>query len=85
VINVHWVWLGAAVTWAGAAQYVWSTIRGRTSPRLATWALWALVPMLAFAAQLSDGAGLHALMTFSVGAGPAVVVVAAVAAGKPRR
>jgi hypothetical protein len=78
VINVHWVWLGAALSAAGSGQYVWSTIRGRTSPRLMSWLLWALAPMLAFAAQLSAGAGLHALMTFSVGAGPAAVVIAAV-------
>ena len=78
VINVHWVWLGAVLSWAGSGQYVWSTIRGRTSPRLTTWALWALTAMLALAAQLSAGAGLHALITFSVGAGPAAVVIAAV-------
>ena len=38
--------------------------------------LWALAPMIAFAAEVAQGVGLNAVLTLAVGFGPLMVVVA---------
>jgi hypothetical protein len=76
VLNVHFVFLGAAIGIIGQALYVVDTVRGRTQPNRVTWLLWAVNPLLAFAVEIDDRVGLQALMTFIVGFGPLVVFVA---------
>jgi hypothetical protein len=76
VLDVHFVFLGVAIGAFGQALYVMDTIRGRTQPNRVTWLLWAVNPLLAFAAELNDGVGLQSLMTFMVGFGPLVVFAA---------
>ncbi len=76
MLNVHFVFLGAAIGIVGQALYVVDTIRGRTQPNRVTWLLWAANPLLAFAVEIDDGVGLRALMTFIVGFGPFAVFVA---------
>jgi len=76
VLNVHFVYLGAAVGIAGQTLYVVDTIRGRNQPNRVTWLLWAVAPLLAFAVETNEGVGLRSLMTFVVGFGPLVVFMA---------
>ena len=76
VLDVHFVYLGAAVGALGQATYVVDTLRGRVQPNRVTWLLWGVAPLLAFAVELSDGVGLRSLMTFTVGFGPCVVFAA---------
>jgi hypothetical protein len=76
VIDPHFAILAALVTVTGSAGYALDTLRGRTEPNRVSWSLWAIAPLIAFAAELSEGVGLKALMTFSVGLGPALVVIA---------
>ncbi len=52
------------------------TVRGHSQPNRVTWLLWGLAPMLAFAAELKAHVGLSALMTFSVGFNPLLVLAA---------
>jgi hypothetical protein len=59
---------------AGAWSYGRDTLAGRTQPNRVTWGLWGLAPMIAFAAQLSEGVGLPALMTFMTGFCPLMIV-----------
>lgn len=68
--------LAALITVAGNVAYSRDTVRGRTQPNRVTWSLWALAPMIAFAAELAQHAGLDALLTFAVGFGPLLVVIA---------
>jgi hypothetical protein len=76
VLNVHFVFLGAAIGAVGQTMYVVDTIRGRTQPNRVTWLLWGIAPLLAFAVEINDGVGLRSLLTFMVGFGPCVVFVA---------
>lgn len=79
VIDVHFVYLGAAIGAAGQAGYVVATVQGRTQPNRVTWLLWALAPLLAFAVEVQQGVGLRSLATFVFGFGPLVVFVASFA------
>jgi hypothetical protein len=79
VINVHFVFLGAAISLVGSCLYARDTFRGLTQPNRVTWTLWFVAPMLAFAAELQQGVGLQSLMTFSVGLGPFIVLCASFA------
>jgi len=76
VIDVRFIYLGALLNIVGSLHYVVGTLRGRTSPNRITWILWAVVPLIAFFAQVTDGVGIRALTTLMVGVGPALVVVA---------
>lgn len=73
MINVHFVFLGAAIGLVGVAFYALDTIRGKTQPNRVTWLLWAVAPLLAFAVEIDKGVGLRSLLTFTVGFGPLVV------------
>lgn len=76
MINQNFVFLGAVLNLIGSTNYCWNTLRGRTSPNRVTWFLWALAPMIAFAAMMQQGVGFRqSLMTFMVGFGPLLVFV----------
>jgi hypothetical protein len=76
MINVHFVYLGAALGAVGSLAYVRDTLRGTTQPNRVTWLLWAFAPLLAFAVELHSGIGLRALTTFIIGFMPLLVFVA---------
>jgi len=76
VLDVHFVYLGAAFGLIGSAMYAVDTVRGRVQPNRVTWLLWAVAPLLAFAVEVNTGVGLRSLMTFVVGFGPLVVFAA---------
>jgi hypothetical protein len=76
MINVHFVYLGAALGAVGSLVYVWDTLRGTTQPNRVTWLLWAFAPLLAFAVELHSGIGLRALTTFIIGFMPLLVFIA---------
>ena len=77
MINEKFVFLAFAVGMIGAVVYIKSILAGRVKPNVVTWLLWATAPMLAFAAQVSEGAGLRAVHTFSTAFGPLIIVIAA--------
>jgi hypothetical protein len=74
VIPVQFVLVGAGFNVIGLASYVVDTLRGRNRPNRVTWLLWGVAPLIAFAAEVQQGVGLQALMTFMVGFGPLVVL-----------
>ena len=76
VIDPRFVLLGAALSLAGSIRYAWLTWQGRTRPNRVTWFLWAVAPGVGFAAQLDEGVGLPAVLTLSIGIGPALIFVA---------
>lgn len=67
--------LGALFNIVGSATYAFNTIKGKTKPNRVTWFLWALAPLIAFAAQVNTGVTYVALMTFMVGFGPLIIFV----------
>ncbi len=76
MLDIHFVFLGAAIGCVGQAFYVVDTIRGRTQPNRVTWLLWGVAPLLAFAVEIDKGVGLESVLTFTVGFGPLVVFAA---------
>lgn len=70
------IFLALAISVIGQLGYVRDTLRGRNKPNRVTWAIWALVPLMAFFAQLDEGVGVQSLHTFIVGFGPAMIFTA---------
>lgn len=73
MINEKFVLVGALLNLMGSGTYALNTIKGRTKPNRVTWFLWALAPLIAVAAQISEGVTWAALMTFMVGFGPLII------------
>jgi hypothetical protein len=78
MIDPRFAILGALITLAGSASYARDTLRGKTQPNRVSWVMWTVAPLIAFAAEVSQGVGLDALLTFAVGFGPLLVVIASV-------
>jgi hypothetical protein len=68
--------LAGVIAVASAAGYAFDTLRGRNQPNRVTWAMWTVVPMIAFAAQIGQGVGLQSAFTFAGGFGPLLVLIA---------
>lgn len=79
MINEKFVILGALINLGGTIGYVRATLSGRAKPNRVTWFMWALAPLIAFAAELDQHVGLIALMTFMTGFGPLLVLGASFA------
>lgn len=76
MISDKFVILGAVLNLIGSTRYVIDTLKGKTKPNRVTWFLWTLAPAVAFAAEINQGVGLRSLMTFMVGFGPLLVLIA---------
>ena len=76
MIHENFVFLGVLLNIIGSGSYLIDTIRGRVKPNKVTWLLWAIAPLVAFAAQISQGVGISSLMTFSVGFLPLLIFLA---------
>ncbi len=67
--------LGSVIASMGGAYYAYLTVRGRVKPHKVTWFFWGAFPMIAFAAQLTQGVGLIAWATFVAGTPPVLVLI----------
>lgn len=76
MIDERFIYLGLLFNIFGTAKYIIATLRGQTKPNRVTFFLWALAPLIAFAAQLQEGVGISSLMTFVVGFNPLLVFIA---------
>jgi hypothetical protein len=80
-MHIAFAIVGSAVNFAACLSYVRAILKGEATPNRVTWFLWALVPLIAGAAQLRAGVGISTLVVLSVGAGPACIVLASFARG----
>lgn len=76
MFNENFVFLALIFNILGNFSYLKAVIRGKAKPHKVSWFIWALAPLVAFAAQISEGVGITALMTFAVGFGPLLVFLA---------
>jgi hypothetical protein len=76
VIDPKFTILAGIIAVASAASYALDTLKGRNQPNRVTWAMWTVVPMITFSAQISQGVGLQSIFTFGGGFGPLLVLVA---------
>jgi len=80
MLNPNFAILGALIAVSGCASYAWDTLKGSNKPNRVGWSLWALAPLIAFAAELAQGVKLQqSLITFSAGFGPMLVLLASFA------
>lgn len=76
MISPNFVILGVIIQSVGGIGYFLDTIKGRVQPNKVSWLLWAIAPLVAFAAELSQGVGIQSLTTFIVGFIPLIVFIA---------
>lgn len=80
VLDERWVYLTLVLNTVGCVHYVAMILRGRVRPNRASWLLWTLAPAVVLAAELEQGVGLRAVMTFGIALGPGLVLLASFAA-----
>lgn len=77
VINQHFGILAALLPLAGFLSYARDVVRGKARPNRMSWSLWAVAPLITFAAELAQHASLDiASLGFALGFGPLLVVAA---------
>lgn len=76
MLDSHFVILGAILNILGGLSYIIDTLKGKVKPNRVTWGLWALAPLIAFAAEIKQGVGLQSLLTFVVGFNPLLIFLA---------
>lgn len=75
MLNSNFVYVGTLFGAAGAVVYVVKTVQGKVKPNRVSFLMWSVVPFIAFFAQIQQGVGLEALMTFSAGFLPLTVLI----------
>lgn len=76
MISENFIYLAIVISVIGGLTYFIDTLKGKTKPNRVTWFIWALAPMLAFFASISQGVGLQTATTFLAGFMPLLVFIA---------
>ncbi|MFT5036829.1 MAG: hypothetical protein ACI9VM_000394 [Candidatus Azotimanducaceae bacterium] len=76
MIPEYFAGLGIALEILGGLYYLYCTIKGSVRPNRVTYFFWTVIPMIAFAAQIVQGVGLVAWMTFAAGLTPLLILIA---------
>ena len=76
MLHSNFVIVGTLIGAAGSVAYLTHTVKGKVKPNRVSFLLWSIAPMIAFFAQIGQGVGLEALMTFSTGFLPLTVFIA---------
>ncbi len=75
MINQNFVILGVVIQLLGGLSYLLDTIKGKAKPNRASFLLWSIAPLIAFAAEIKQGVGIQSLMAFSVGFVPLLILI----------
>ncbi len=76
MLNEKFVLLGVLLNLIGGLDYFIKTVQGKVKPNRVTWFLWALIPFIAFAAEINQGVKWQSLLTFMVGFNPLIIFIA---------
>ena len=76
MLNPNFVIAGSLIFLGGSASYLIDTLKGKVRPNKVTWFLWGFAPLIAFAAEITQGVGIASLLTFTVGFVPLIVFLA---------
>jgi hypothetical protein len=76
MLNQNFVIVGTLIGAIGSLAYLIDTVKGKIKPNRVSFLLWSIAPLIAFAAQINQGVGLEALMTFSTGFLPLMTFIA---------
>ncbi len=58
--------IAVALTFVGYFPYIRDTLKGKTTPHVYTWFIWAFVTAIAYGLQVSGGAGAGSWVTLSI-------------------
>ena len=76
MLHSNFIIVGTLIAAAGTVVYLVNTLKGKIRPNRVSFLLWSVIPFIAFFAQIEQGVGLVALMTFSTGFLPLTVFIA---------
>ena len=76
MLHSNFIIIGTLIGAAGSVAYLIDTVKGKVKPNRVSFLLWSIAPFIAFFAQVKQGVGLEALMTFSTGFLPLTVFIA---------
>jgi hypothetical protein len=76
MLHSNFIIIGTLIGAVGSVAYLTDTVRGKVKPNRVSFLLWSIAPLIAFFAQIKQGVGLEALMTFSTGFLPFTVFIA---------
>ncbi len=76
MLHSYFIIVGALIGAMGSVAYLIDTVKGKVKPNRVSFLLWSIAPLIAFFAQIKQGVGLEALMTFSSGFLPLTVFIA---------
>lgn len=76
MLNPNFVILGVILQSIGGYSYLMDTIKGKVQPNKVSWLLWSIAPLVAFAAEISQGVGIQSLTTFIVGFVTLIIFIA---------
>ncbi|MBK7213875.1 MAG: hypothetical protein IPH88_11390 [Bacteroidales bacterium] len=76
MLHSNFIIVGTLIGAMGSVAYLIDTVKGKVKPNRVSFLLWSIVPFIAFFAQINQGVGLEALMTFSTGFLPLTVFIA---------
>ncbi len=76
MLHSNFIIVGTLIGAAGSVAYLIDTVKGKVKPNRVSFLLWSIAPLIAFFAQINQGVGLEALMTFSTGFLPFTVFIA---------
>ena len=76
MLDERFIYLTLLLNTVGGAHYIFEIVGGRVRPNRASWLLWTIAPAVIFAAELDQGVGLRAVMTFGITLGPFLVLIA---------
>lgn len=74
--------VAAVASTLAALVYIRSMFTGRTKPNRVTWLMWAIAPLIAASAALSNGVGWAVLPVFMAGFSPLMIFIASFFAKK---
>jgi len=76
MLSQNFIIIGTLIGAVGSIAYLVDTVKGKVKPNRVSFLLWSIAPFIAFAAQIKQGVGLEALMTFSTGFLPLMTFMA---------
>ncbi len=76
MLGPNFVVVGVIIGGLGTLSYLVDTLKGKVKPNKVSFLMWSIAPLIAFAAEVKQGVGIQALMTFSVGFFPLTVFAA---------
>jgi len=76
MLHSNFIIVGTLIGAVGSVAYLIDTVKGKVKPNRVSFLLWSIAPLIAFFAQIQQGVGLEALMTFGTGFMPMTVFIA---------